>query len=67
MTEEAQSRVTYSKDLLDNSRLLGQKKAAAEEYLKSLSWIDRVEIKIIPAWFSKLPGSASRVEIKVKE
>ncbi|MEK9158798.1 MAG: hypothetical protein AAB673_02255, partial [Patescibacteria group bacterium] len=44
VTEEAQSRVTYSKDLLDNNRLLGQKKAAAEEYLKSLSWIDRVEI-----------------------
>lgn len=67
VTEEAQSRVTYSKDLLDNGRLLGQKKAAAEEYLKSLSWIDRVKISIIPSWFSKLPGSASRVEIKVKE
>lgn len=67
VTEEAQSRVAYSKDLLDNSRLLGQKKAAAEEYLKSLSWIDQVKINVIPSWFSKLPRSASRVEIKVKE
>lgn len=65
--QEAQSRVIYSKDLLDNNRLLGQRKSVAEEYLKSLSWIDQVDITIIPSWFSKLPGSASRVEIKVKE
>ncbi len=68
VTQEAQVRVMYSaKDLLDNNRLLGQKKAAAEEYLRSLSWIDQVKIDIVPSWFSKLPRSASRVEIKAKE
>ncbi|KKR97203.1 MAG: hypothetical protein UU49_C0034G0006 [Candidatus Magasanikbacteria bacterium GW2011_GWC2_41_17] len=67
VAQEFLIKAAYSDDLLDKSKLLGQSKDAAIEYLKSFSWVDSAEIVTKPAWTKKLPGEASKIEIKVSE
>lgn len=67
VAQEFLVKAAYSDDLLDKSKLLGQPKDAAIEYLKNFSWVDSVEISTKPAWSKKLPREASKIEIKVSE
>ena len=67
VAQEFLVKAAYSDDLLNKSKLLGQSKEAAIEYLKSFSWVDSVEIVTKPAWSKKLPSEASKIEIKVSE
>lgn len=67
VTQEFLVKVNYSDDLLNKTKLLGQTKDSALEYLKSQPWVDKVEIKMRPSWLKKIPREASKVEIKVSE
>lgn len=67
LAQEFLVRVNYSDNLLDKSKLLGRPEAEAMEYLKSLPWVDSIEIKLRPSWLRKLPAEASKIEIKVSE
>jgi hypothetical protein len=67
VAQEFLVKAAYSDDLLDKSKLLGQSKNVAIEYLKSFSWVDSAEISTKPAWSKTLPREASKIEIKVSE
>lgn len=66
-SQEFLSETNFSDELLDKNKLLGQTENTATEYLLSLPWIDKIEIKIKPSWSDKIPAGASKVEIKVSE
>ena len=67
VAQEFLVKAAYSDDLLDKSKLLGQTKDAAIEYLKSFSWVDSADITTKPVWSKTLPREASKIEIKVSE
>lgn len=67
VAQEFLVKAAYSDDLLDKSKLLGESKEAAIEYLKGFPWVDSADISVKPAWSKKLPREASKIEIKVSE
>lgn len=66
-SQEFLSEMNFSEEWLDKNKLLGQVKVTAADYLMSLPWIDKVEIKIKPSWSDKIPAEASKVEIQVSD
>lgn len=64
-TQNFAVQVNYLEDVIDKSKILGQKKAAVKEYLENLPWIERAEIRTSPGWLKKIPGEAGKVKIKI--
>ncbi|MBI5731903.1 MAG: hypothetical protein HY982_00910 [Candidatus Magasanikbacteria bacterium] len=60
-------KINYLEDILDKPKILGQKKEIAEEYLKSLPWIEKAEIKTSPSWFRQLPKEMGKIKINIKQ
>ena len=67
VTQDASAQVSYLEDVIDKSKILGQKKAVAEEYFKSLPWIDKAEINLTPSWIGSIPKEMSKVKIKINQ
>lgn len=67
VTQEFLVKASYSDDLLDKTKILGQPKDAVLAYLKSLPWVDKAELKTRPSWLKKVPKEAGKVQIKVSE
>lgn len=67
VTQDALAQVSYLEDVIDKSKILGQKKAVVEEYLRSLPWIESATVKLSPAWILSVPKEMSRVKIKINQ
>ncbi|HPV70569.1 MAG TPA: hypothetical protein PKY08_01550 [Candidatus Magasanikbacteria bacterium] len=67
VTQDALIQVSYLEDVIDKSKILGQKKTAVEEYFASLSWIEKAEIKLSPSWINCIPKEMNKVKLKVNQ
>lgn len=67
VTQDALIQVSYLEDVIDKNKILGQKKAAVEEYFSSLSWIEKAEIKLSPSWINSIPKEMNKVKLKVNQ
>ncbi|KKR48621.1 MAG: hypothetical protein UT86_C0004G0107 [Candidatus Magasanikbacteria bacterium GW2011_GWC2_40_17] len=67
VAQDALAQVSYLEDVIDKSKILGQKKSIVEEYLRSLPWIEKAVVKLSPAWILSVPKEMSRVKIKIDQ
>jgi len=66
VTQTVSAQVSYLEDVINKNQILGRRKSEVESYLKTLPWIDNVEIKTSPSWISKLPNDLNKIKIKVQ-
>lgn len=64
-TVTGQLTVTASPAAVSPDSLVGRTKAEAEAYLKGLPGVSEVSIKVRPWWLRRLPGEASRIQVRV--
>lgn len=62
----ALSTLTKESELFSKEDLIDMSEQEVKDYFAQFGEIKSIEIKFIPSWLKKMPGSAERIEIEIK-